>query len=263
MYRKPSSKAEYLAKIDFMFQNIAAIYNEVIIVGDFNLDISKTNFKNKINNLSKNSNLTQLINTPTRVTQNTKSILDLAFVSHPDMINNHGVHNLGLSDHSLIYLVRKSKKINLPPKCSKSRSFKHFNDAKFIDSLTKQNWNEVTNYSNVNDAWSTWSTMFIDMCNKHAPFKENKIKAYLPEWVTSDFLQLSKDKEYYYNKANKTNDPLDWDKAKALRNKVNNLSKTLKKNYYHNEIENNINNSKKLWKTIKTSIKKNCAGVAS
>ena len=43
-------------------------------------------------------------------------------------------------------------------------------------------------------------------------------------------------------------------KAKTLRNKVNNLSKTLKKNYYNTEIENNLNNSKKLWKTIRKVI---------
>lgn len=77
------------------------------------------------------------------------------------------------------------------------------------------------------------------------------IKGFLPEWVTSDFLQLSKDRDYYYNKAHKTNDPIDWQKAKSLRNKVNNLNKSLKRKFFENEIQNNINNSNNLWKTIK------------
>ena len=68
------------------------------------------------------------------------------------------------------------------------------------------------------------------VCNKHAPIRGKKIRGYLPEWVTTDFLKLTKDKELYYDKAYKTNDPLYRDKATTLRNKVNNLSRTLKKN---------------------------------
>ena len=93
--------------------------------------------------------------------------------------------------------------------------------------------------------------MFVT--NMH-PIREKRITNYLREWVTSDFLQLTKDKEFYYDKAHITNNPLDWNKAKTHRNKVNNLSKVLKKNYYNNEIEQNLSNSKKLWKTIKKVI---------
>ena len=198
--------------------------------------------------------MTQLINEPTRITKETKSILDLAFVSHTDKITTSGVHHLGLSDHSLIYVVRKSKKIKAPPRITKSRSFKNFNQVKFIDSLKTKNWEKVTSCSDVDSAWSAWFEMFNDACNEHAPIREKRIKGNLPEWVTGDFLKLSKDREYYYNKACKTNDPLDWDKAKALRNKVNNLRTNLKRHYYNNEIQNNLKNSRNLWKTIKKVI---------
>ena len=207
--------------------------------------------------MAKNSNFTQLITEATRITPESRSCLDLAFVTHPDMIIAHGVHHLGLSDHSLIFVVRKSKKIKCSPKIIKSRSYKNFNDADFINSLKTKDWDIVTWFSDVNSAWAAWFDMFNEVqnvCNKHAPIREKKIRGYLPEWVTSDFLKLTKDKEFYYDKAHKTNDPLDWDKAKTLRNKVNNLSKTLKKNYYNTEIENNLKNSKKLWKTIRKVI---------
>ena len=254
VYRQPSSNAEYLTKIDLLLQNAVANYNEVITVGDFNLNIFKSNYSKKVKSLAKNSNFTQLITEATRITPESRSCLDLAFVTHPDMIIAHGVHHLGLSDHSLIFVVRKSKKIKCSPKIIKSRSYKNFNDADFINSLKTKDWDIVTRFSDVNSAWAAWFDMFNEVCNKHAPIREKKIRGYLPEWVTTDFLKLTKDKEFYYDKAHKTNDPLDWDKAKTLRNKVNNLSKTLKKNYYNTEIENNLNNSKKLWKTIRKVI---------
>ena len=78
----------------------------------------------------------QLINEPTRITQTTRTILDLAFVSKPEMVTASGVHHLGLSDHSLIYVVRKCKKIKSPPKITKSRSYKNFTDTNFTNSHT-------------------------------------------------------------------------------------------------------------------------------
>ena len=246
VYRQPNSNVDLLNKIDLMFQSVSSNYNEIIIVGDFNLDLYKHDFSKKVDYLAKNSNFMQLINEPTRITQTTKTILDLAFVSRPEMVTASGVHHLGLSDHSLIYVVRKCKKIKHPPKISKSRSYKNFNDVNFINSLKDKNFDKVTSYSDVDTAWSVWSDMFNEVCNDHAPIREKRIKSYLPEWVTSDFLRLTKDKEFYYDKASKTNDPLDWEKAKSLRNKVNNLRINLKRKFYNNEIENNLKNSKKI-----------------
>ena len=81
----------------------------------------------------------------------------------------------------------------MPPKVTKSRSYKNFNQAKFINSLKKKDWDKITSYSNVDTAWSVWSDMFNDVCNEHAPIRDKRIKGYLPEWVTSEFLQLSKE----------------------------------------------------------------------
>ena len=44
VYRQPSSNVDHLTKIDICLQNATANYNEIIVVGDFNLDIFKTNY---------------------------------------------------------------------------------------------------------------------------------------------------------------------------------------------------------------------------
>jgi len=58
----------------------------------------------------------------------------------------------------------------------------------------------------------------------------------LPEWINNDFIQLTHKRDHFFRKATKTNDPNDWKNAKTLRNKVNNLSKHLKKTYCSNAI---------------------------
>ena len=52
--------------------------------------------------------LHQLITKPTRVTKNSKSLIDLCITNSPDRIVDSGVIPLGISDHSLVYMCRKS-----------------------------------------------------------------------------------------------------------------------------------------------------------
>jgi len=118
------------------------------------------------------------------------------------------------------------------------------------------------NYDDVNDALSAWKEMFNNVCDAQAPIKEKLVKGTpLPEWINRDFIQLTKDRDYHYKRAHKTNNPDDWRTAKLLRNKVNNMNKYLKKTYCSNAINENVNNSKKLWSTIKKLIPDNKSSV--
>ena len=78
-------------------------------------------------------------------------------------------HSLGLSDHSMIYIVRKNKKVRVPPKFIKSRSFKNFNEHEFIETIKQSNWNYVLDKLNVEDAYNTFQDMFNNACDIHCP----------------------------------------------------------------------------------------------
>ena len=83
------------------------MYDDVIILGDFNLDLKKRVNSGKINKIAKQNNLHQLIKDNTRITNVSHSILDLIFITKPDKMSVSGVHSLG---HSLIYLIHKKLK---------------------------------------------------------------------------------------------------------------------------------------------------------
>ena len=120
------------------------------------------------------------------------------------------------------------------------------------------------NCNDVNSAWGIWKNKFNDACDEHAPVKDKLVKGYLPEWIDSEFIKLSfKDRDYCYSKAHKTNDPMDWEKARSFRNKVNNLNKYLKKKYYSNAIKDNVDNCTKLWQAIKKLIPDNKSTVST
>ena len=86
--------------------------------------------------------------------------------------------------------------------------------------------------------------MFDRACNMHCVLKEKRIKGSLPEWINSDYIELSKDRDYYYSKAHKTNNPHDWLMAGKLRNQANKLNKNLKKHYCNNTINENTRDEK-------------------
>ena len=62
---------------------------------------------------------------------------------------------------------------------------------------------------------------------------------------------MSRERDFLKEKFDKYGNPADWIKYKKVRNRVNNLNKKLKKNYYIKELDGYNNNMKMTWKTLK------------
>ena len=71
--------------------------------------LDSSNFATKkLTELLNVNQLTQLIVKPTRVTQTTSTLLDVCVTSMPEKIIYSDVFPIGVSDHNLIFVVRKS-----------------------------------------------------------------------------------------------------------------------------------------------------------
>ena len=138
--------------------------------------------------IARNSQMTQIFNDYTRITNVSKSKIDLIFVSRPEQVVTSGVHSLGLRDHSLVYVVHKHKQIKQSPRIVKSRCFKNFNDNDFIDSIDDIDWSQTYCIDDVNAALDKWQSLFTDT---HAPLKEKRIKGHMPEWVNRSIMSSS------------------------------------------------------------------------
>ena len=57
-----------------------------------------------------------------------------------------GIHHLGFSDHSLVYLTGKNKKVKLPPKIVKTYSLKNKLTMTLLTQKTNINWDDVMNF---------------------------------------------------------------------------------------------------------------------
>ena len=106
----------------------------------------------------------------------------------------------------------------------------------------------------IDSAWNTWKQLFTEICDQHAPIVDIRVRDQRPKWLTDEYIGLSRDRDYFQSKANKLRNPDDFARAKSLRNQCNNLRHVLIKDYYDEEIKANANDSKKLWKTLKTTV---------
>ncbi|CAH3165031.1 unnamed protein product, partial [Porites lobata] len=70
------------------------------------------------------------IDQPTRITSSTRTLIDHIFTNKPNIITNHGVLHVGISDHSLIYATHKHNTLKADPKIIESRQFRNFDCSK-------------------------------------------------------------------------------------------------------------------------------------
>ncbi len=122
----------------------------------------------------------------------------------------------------------------------------------FNEELRSQNWNCVYEAETVDEAWNNFKNIFIKVIDKVAPVKEMRIKQRTEPWITTQVLDMIKEKdglisEYKKDKNNKDK----YDKFCKSRNKLQQNRRKIKSEYISDKIQENYNNSKKLWKQLK------------
>ena len=87
--------------------------------------------------------LEQLINEPTRITAKSRTLIDLCITSAPTNVINSGVTHLSISDHSLVYMIRKAHYVRDGVRHIEARTMKNFNSKHFLRGLEQKHWDNV------------------------------------------------------------------------------------------------------------------------
>ena len=91
-YRPPNSNAAVLSCIqDSLALAVDTRIKDIVVTGDFNLDYLKSASRSKIDNMCMQFGISQLISEPTHYTESSQSIIDLFFVSSPNLVSICGV----------------------------------------------------------------------------------------------------------------------------------------------------------------------------
>ena len=269
IYRKPNTDLEqFKNSLLSVIDNLSVDKSDVVLLGDFNVNLLETCVNGKANELLtslESTGLHQIITSPTRVTKNSSSLIDHIYTnaSQNDHSEIHsGIIETDVSDHfpifvSLQHFLRPNK--NGPFK-KIIRSYRAYDATTFCKDLAKVDWNEVYRCNDVDIAYLTFYNFLKDMCDKHAPIRNiniNKKKnAPRKPWVTPGIIKSinKKCKLYKAYKASNFNE-VHAAKYKKYRNVLGTVLKNAKRMYYSKLFLENKNDTSKTWKIVNELLK--------
>ena len=76
-------------------------------MADKKIDGVQSNYSQKHSEISEVYQLIQILKEPTRTIATSESLIDLIFTNQESRVVSHGVVDCGISDHCLVYVVRK------------------------------------------------------------------------------------------------------------------------------------------------------------
>ena len=112
-------------------------------MGDMNVNYLKENDHEVIKDIFTDNGFKQILNTPTRVTDQTFSLIDLLFVNNNQNISYKTVIPTRLSDHDLIARVRKINNVKYEPETIRCRDYKIYDVNVINNELLNINWDGV------------------------------------------------------------------------------------------------------------------------
>ena len=262
VYRHPVQTVEQIELFSRALTNIFHELNskksEFYVLGDFNIDLIKIKSNNRIKTYADDligSAVKCLINQPTRVSKNSKSLLDHIYSNN---LNNQlmpGIAISDISDHYPVFaLIPCVKHFKNNARQVWKRDMKNFKAEHFIEDLNQTLNASLSSFdSTIHNQFEQFINSFTSVINKHAPLKlatrkERKLKT--KPWLSSSLLCSIKTKHKLYKSICKTYDETKYKNYKTYRNVLNRTIEKAKQKYYNELIIENKSNSAKIWKIV-------------
>ena len=254
-YRPPNTDINYWDMIETSFDNMSnSPIQELIILGDFNCDVSGTRV-NKITHLASSYNLTQMIDEPTHFTEHSSSIIDLVLVNKPEHVLYSGVSSPFIPDlvryHCPTVLYLKHRKIVRKTFQRHIWLYDRGDYAMYRNKLNSIDWDSILSNDDINKCAEQFSDSIMQAARESIPNKIVTIRPSEPSWINSSIKRNIRQRKRLYRKAKRINTNLIWERFKHKRNEINSMIKTAKLQYKEklaHELQTNDSNSKHWYK---------------
>ena len=270
VYRHPCmSINEFLDEYLSPFLELSSNENKkLILLGDFNIDLLKFETSNSVSNfidLISSYYVMPQIFLPTRITQNSKTLIDNIFVNSFESTYTAGNLLSCISDHLPQFLfIHRFSSYDKENRQTIERDWPNFQENEFADSISNIIWDDVLKISSndVDHSLESFMNSIDGLLDQHAPFvKLTKNKFLIKPWLNSKILGTIRQRDHLFKLFLKAKNSLLKsllkDRYKKTRNLVVNLIRRSKRNYYLNYFSENSKNLRKTWQGINTLIYSN------
>ena len=260
MYRPPDINPKlFIEKLSQLLQQLYKQNKQVFIMGDFNINISEilvTTDKtvNEFYNTFLSYYFYPLINQPTRVHAERKSIIDNIFTNSPNIIRS-GILKTEFSDHYSLFCITDLNRRVIKTKEVVKRELSAPNFRKCSEILKTTDWDPVYNLGDFEHSFKFFHDTILTILDDSFPIKNVKLKydnriPYLTNGLKQSIKRKHKLREIYENNPTAENK----DNYKNHRNKLTALLRITERKYHENQLEINKNDSTICWKITKEVI---------
>ena len=257
-YRPPDfDPYKFIEALSSSFTNLETNKNEFVIMGDFNIDLSSkkgSKMQRCFRSFPLSYDLQQIIEKATRVTEYSETLIDLICVNNKHKVVQWEVNDTHLSDHSIVACVLKGGVPKTPMRTFEYRSYKKYNKEQFCSDLKEMPCNEIDSIGCIDQAATYWESLFNRVVDKHSPIKKQRVKGFKTPWITNEVLKLRRERDYHRTNGQKARSHYHWQMYRKLRNHINRLEKRLKSEHFCRVIEENKNDSSRMWKCLKDAL---------
>ena len=187
--------------------------DEHVVMGDCNIDFNQCGniYSKKLRNLMSEYGLMRLETGCTRITQRSKSTIDVIFTDMGD-ISDVGVRQYNISDHLPIYLIKKKARNRRKMEMVEFRNLKHYS-MEGLEKLIRADMRWVGFWDEniaVDILWQTMYDIFIDSLNLLCPMVKGISQIDRPNWVTKQVIEAIREKNISYTQAQASKSDEDW-----------------------------------------------------
>ena len=99
----------------------------------------------------------------------------------------------------------------------------------FYCDISLVQWESVTLHNNPNVCWKKWQTLYLEVLDRHAPFRHIRNRAKSLPWITKNIKSKMRSRDFLKKQAVKNNFHLQWNRYKKTRNEVQMVIRGAKK----------------------------------
>ena len=269
IYRHPSQVNinDFLECFSNCLTNLSKSKNVYYILGDFNLNIqsdNRTNYATEYINLIVSNGAFPIITKPTRVTENSATIIDHIITNDAMHVLEPAIIKTDLTDHyPIICSVEKFQhkaKSKAPKIYHRDRS--RFCPESFCEELESNLFDYFSTQpaldsGNFNKLFDDFARIILSAIDSHAPIKylsRKQMKLHRKPWITKGILISIKKKnsmfKTHYINGNLNNKSY----FKKYSNKLTKIKALSKKLFFTNKLQENHNNPREMWNVIRSTL---------
>ena len=250
-YRPPTDYS-FITKLGTILNDFDS-HNEVYLMGDFNICVKqKGTLSKSYLGLLNDFSYRQLIDQPTRVTNDSSSIIDHVISNANGKMGKSGVLDIGLSDHQFTYFTRgQIKNPCFNHVIHRFRSLKNYCKEAFCYRLKHIDWSPVLIETDVELSLKTFVDMLLQVINEIAPYNQVRVKHNTAPWMCREILLSIRKRDILFRKFKQDRGNRGAYAAYCKqRNLVQRGIKIAKSGYFRQKVSECGGDSGKLWRQL-------------